>query len=219
VKKLLACLLMAATMLSLTTCIDTPDVATQQVQQPEITSKFIPQLKCDTTTQTGKSSLGTGIIVGKNTILTADHVIGNKNYCTVRNKSRRLEITHRDNPNDFAILRSPTALNQPGFVVNCDPMKTGETYWLVGYAMGEPTISKHSGVATNRYYRGRAPNGVYTEHLRGIQGKSYPGMSGGPVVNSRGEAVAFVSAVATDGSNIALVKEFRDTEVCKRSDK
>lgn len=221
-RKLIVLLVAAAMSLSYSsTRKETVEVAPQsQQQQPHIPKHLIPQIEC---TNGQKVGYGSGISVAKNTVLTADHVIGKYPTCKVRpseTKSRTkrentLRPIHRDRTNDFAIFETRNAMPMPGIVINCDPLTTGQTYWLVGYAHGRRQLAIHEGVADTRYFRGRSPDGTETAHLRAVRGLSFHGMSGGPVFDDTGRAIGFVSAVTTDGSNLALIKEFRDTEVCK----
>jgi S1-C subfamily serine protease len=221
VKKLIVCILAATLFVVSSTKVETVESVPQQAaSQPRISAAQIPQLQCGT-------NLGTGVIVAPRLVTTAEHVMAaggcqikeNSPTKSTRRTSVQLTEVSRQDENDFALLHARRDIAQRAIVINCSPMVTGETYWLVGYAHGHPVLEINTGTASDRYFHGRSPDGSITRNLRAVHGRSHQGMSGGPVFNARGEAVGFISSIAMDGSNRVLVKEFGDTSVCERADK
>jgi hypothetical protein len=185
------------------------------VEQPP--RDLIPKLRCT-------EGLGTGFVIEPNVVITAEHVSGPKGSCAIveraRKKARRVVVDRVELPNDFSRLvsRYPVSKRPPLEFV-CRPMTKGETYYLIGYPMGGEKLVTYPLVATDIYFTGRHPSsGRLTPHLRFTYGNSYPGMSGGPVIDSNGRVIAFLQSRAIDGDDGALVKELADTSLC-RSDK
>jgi S1-C subfamily serine protease len=190
------------------------------VEQPRFRTSSIPLISCQ---DKHSKSVGSGVVVSTDLLLTVEHVI-DKGVCSLNPTHRtatpnRLTVTHSEPSQDFAVVKAERAVGKDAFVVNCSPMNTGETYWLVGHAHGKEELFISSGDATAEYFDAQARDGSRTFHMRAVNAKGYSGMSGGAVLNSKGEVVGVISALALNGTGYILVKELGDTKVCDGSDK
>lgn len=143
-----------------------------------------------------------------NAAITVKHVTSLSN-CTIGGRPFTVAL---DNPEqDFSIIRMPEA--SPGIPVNCDGFQSGERYWAVGFAQGKPyqrLVTVMASDAATKVYGVRG--------LSVLHGAEYfiPGMSGGPVLNSRGEAVGVVNGY-NPFLSISYSQPLRDTAVCQGS--
>ena len=148
----------------------------------------------------GKGS-GTAFRVGRTTLLSVDHVTRNE-ACKIDG----VAFWVKPEPDtDFSVieLAGPKA---GGFKINCEGFKAGEYYWAIGHAMGgaQRVISLYS---YGRYaWNGMAALWGYPTVI--------PGMSGGPIINIRGEVVGTVN-MYNPFAPVSLSRELRDTSVCK----
>lgn len=146
-------------------------------------------------------SKGTAFRIGKNEMLSVAHVTSNTG-CTIDGIGFNAK---NDGDKDFSILDYPVA-KLDGFKINCDGFIPGEWYFAVGYAGGHPWQTMVRILATY----------VKTgDGLRVLLGSPtvIPGMSGGPVLNKRGEVVGTINKYSRIAP-LSLSRALRDTEVC-----
>lgn len=139
-------------------------------------------------------SVGTAVKISEDRYITAAHVVDNP-LCTV-DGAPISDI--KKEANDFA-----TFTGKPGpeySKVSCKGFKIGEYYLAKGYALGLFEVKIVPWLATPFVLDG----------FHSFLGDAIPGMSGGPVVNDRGE-VAGVVNMRFPARSIAL----KDTSVCK----
>jgi hypothetical protein len=158
---------------------------------------YVEQVICD-------NSFGTAFRIGPNRLLSVDHVTGHEG-CTVDNEPITVEFA--DEGLDFSIALSA----RPGSNIarySCDGIKAGAWVYAIGHAKGWPRQQMIALVS-----RGwRLPeNGWAILHGSGTV---VPGMSGGPVINARGEVVATVNAY-NPWINLSFVRELKDTPICR----
>ncbi|RSB43066.1 serine protease [Brevundimonas sp. 357] len=179
----------------------TAGVAHAQSAAPSFSEGAVVRLKCGMGT-------GSAVILGGDTILTANHVVSG-DTCSMWPAGARgeaFEIVTQDPAADLVVARVADA-ERPSLSVSCDGLVTGERYWLVGYANKmERTISIPV-VATDRVVNARMPSGV-ARGLRMVEA------AGGAVLDAQGRMVAFNSAVGTDWGSETYVKELKGTPVC-----
>lgn len=174
-------------------------VSATPAENPIGTTQYplVHQVVCD-------RAKGTAFRIGPTTFLSVAHVTSNTGctidgyYFTARN----------DGESDFSILDVPSD-KLGGFKINCDGFIPGEWYYAIGYAQGLPWQQTVTILAT--YVK--IPNG-----MRLLLGSPtvIPGMSGGPVINSRGEVVGTVN-MYTRGAPLSYSRALRDTEVCRNA--
>lgn len=145
---------------------------------------------------------GTGFEVGRNHFLSVAHVTAMHN-CTVAGVP--ITVTEQDGAHDFSQFDAEIADKHLRY--SCEGFHAGEWVWAVGYAGGRPiqtAIPAYTTFAKNR------------DGFRVFIGEHayIPGMSGGPVFNSRGEVVGTVNAYVP-GTGISMSRDLRETSICK----
>jgi hypothetical protein len=144
---------------------------------------------------------GTAFRIGRTRFLSVDHVTRNTG-CKIDGVAF---WTQPEPEADFSVLEVPIGRGG-AFKVSCEGFKRGQHYWAIGWAGGrvQRVISLYS-------YGTYADNGMAV--LIGSP-TVIPGMSGGPVINERGEVVGTVN-MYNPWQPISLSRALRDTGVCK----
>lgn len=139
-------------------------------------------------------SAGTAVKIGVDRYITAAHVVDSP-LCSVGGVPLT-NVSVEDH--DFATFTSKSSADFTK--VSCKGYKTGEYYLAKGYALGGFESVSIPWLATEFIQAG----------YRVFMGEGVPGMSGGPLVNRRGEVVGVVN-MRWPSRSVAL----RDTSVCK----
>lgn len=143
---------------------------------------------------------GSGFAVGRNTVVTNAHVIGNSNeivLTTYAGDAYRASIYLIDNSFDIAVLSVAEADFTPLPIGDCEELKIGADI----YAIGAPKSMDYT-----------LTKGVVSSKNRNINGRNYiqidaainSGNSGGPLLNNAGEVVGVNSMKLTDAEGIGL---------------
>lgn len=145
-----------------------------------------------------KEGRGTAFRVGPNRMLSVAHVTKNSN-CKINGRPfASVEPEGQDFAEVTVADRKLGALP-----INCDGFQPGEWYWAVGYAGG------YEWQTVTRLYA--------TIHkdigMRLLRGEVIRGMSGGPILNAKGEVVGTVNA-KNIFVPVAYSVELADTPVC-----
>lgn len=174
-----------------------PDNVAEATTTYTINLHSVHFLRCDGRT-------GTAETIGQNTLLTAEHVVGDSTTCTVND--RPVTITAKDEELDYAVLDYASEPRSQKFPISCEGFITGREYFAIGYAHGlDFVITK--GVATARFDN--------TKHLRILSGRAYSGMSGGPIVDVNGVQVGIVVArTLGSGPQFMYARELKETDLC-----
>lgn len=153
----------------------------------------------------GEDGIGTGFIVGENTIVTNLHVVSEpgKFYVYSSNSSRKYEadIVHKDEIADLVVLKlkdweSFKKNENPVFVIfgNSDNTEQGEKVVVIGHPWGLAwTVSE--GIMSGKSHR----MGSNPKFLDQVDANLFHGNSGGPIFNEYGEVICV--------SNMMLVQE------------
>ncbi len=175
-----------------------------------ITNDLVPMIKCRGTA--GIGGLGTGTRISPTQVLTASHVaeIGN---CSINGEPVELEM--QSVRLDIAIFKTlPRAGSWP---VNCEPLRFGARYHAAGYARGAPLYRQevfgtlHAAVPA-RILPKFGGTAMYVGRETFI-----PGMSGGPIVNDRGQLVAIVIGY-NKALGVSYGRSLADTPLCGAPD-
>lgn len=141
-------------------------------------------------------NLGAGVQIEKGLILTAAHLVANDREVTVRDDHGREQIGTVllvDTQLDVALL----TITRPMFVqvsaLRCEVPPIGMPVRMVGHPMGRTFTTMRGFVASGLRSLSPWPTLVY------INPRAFPGMSGGPVIDSHGDVVALVVAATSRG--------------------
>ena len=158
------------------------------------------------TTSASTESTGTGVIVnGDGTILTALHVINGANFIKVTfadGTPSAVTVAATDPPNDIAVLMPATlpSVVVPAVLGSANRLNVGDQVVAIGNPLGlveSTTAGVVSGLDRKINTGGEGPTG---SNLIQFDAAVNPGSSGGPLVNSRGETVGIVVALANPTS-------------------
>jgi hypothetical protein len=156
---------------------------------------LIHQVRCS-------GSRGTAFRIGPTTFLSVAHVTDGKD-CTIDGEPFTFA---NDGELDFAVIEVPTLRRGGAMRINCDGFVVGDYYFASGYAFGHPwqrTVTiRATGVARDGYrYLWGTPTVI-------------PGMSGGPVMNARGEVVGLVN-MYSPWLPLSFSLPLSETSMCK----
>lgn len=150
---------------------------------------------------------GTAWRISKGRFASVDHVT-RAGTCTINGQP--ITIEHGDPFGDFSIVRVEDSVDG-GIPVNCNGFYHGYHYYSVGFARGAPqSVSvtlRANKLFPNFFERWQIFTGIET---------MIPGMSGGPVLNIRGEAVGSVNAL-NPKYGLSWSRSLKDTILCTGS--
>jgi hypothetical protein len=177
--------------------------------QPNPHPESIGQVIC---VSEGGISSGTGTIVGENTILTAFHVISSGGECYF--KERRVSLSAIDPTLDYAVLTQDTRGNK-GLDINCDGIRNGTSYDMLGYAAGVAfSVNRGKAIGETVDFMANVDFPWTVEELQILEGLVITGMSGGPVLDSRGRVIGTIIAKSSDTTSLALIRDLKTTPLC-----
>lgn len=143
--------------------------------------------------------LGSGVIVSRQTVLTNLHVAANRTCLFARASSPQQAaypvVVYRTDPsNDLALLQVTNNTDFPSVAVfgNSDTVDVGDIVSTMGNAFGNGNLLT-SGIIIDKNFsyavNGRAYNNIFRTNIN-----TYPGTSGGPLVNIRGEVIGVTTS-------------------------
>jgi S1-C subfamily serine protease len=143
--------------------------------------------------------LGSGVIIPNQQVLTNFHVVENMTDITVKVYSPaatvyKANIFQSDQQNDIAVLQVSTkkALRAAVFG-NSNSLNVGDIVFSMGNSFGRGNVFAQGIVCSgNQYF---SVNGMNYKNMIQIEGRVYPGASGGPLANIRGEIIGIVTAI------------------------
>lgn len=149
--------------------------------------------------------VGTGSRINSRTIITATHVI-RPGGCSVGGNP--VTAVFEQPGQDFAVVRTEAPADDR-IVTSCAGYADGGEYFAVGYAFGKDFVVQRLAGSKSRVRGDGKFNGLTL-----LRGNTYPGMSGGPIVNDRGEIVGIVNAGPRSGYSVTLSRALADTYLC-----
>jgi S1-C subfamily serine protease len=155
-----------------------------------------------------KLSAGTGTVIERDRVLTANHVIYKTGACKVDGKPAR--VIYQSPQLDIAVLQVDTGTS-PLMPIGCDGVQAGAVFFAVGYAEDE-VVEPFFSMGVKGDNKGDANYPVTVKGLSGFVGNAYPGMSGGPVVDLQGRQVAVIDTGG--GGGAAGARDLAETGVC-----
>jgi S1-C subfamily serine protease len=150
-----------------------------------------------------------GIAYAADLVLTADHVVTRDDDIRVLipdGKSFVATLAGRDPGSDLALLRLPEKALQPAVIAKADA-KVGQ---LV-LALGRPTpagMQASWGIVTAISGPVRTARGGLLDEYLQTETTSYPGFSGGPLVDTEGNVLGLNTSGLTRGSALTLPVKF-----------
>lgn len=165
-----------------------------------IDGNVIVRIVCITDKGTG---VGTGTVVDANRIVTARHVIIKDATCAA--EQSRVVLDGEQPGEDLVSVRSANAFDDRA-LIGCDGFTEGAQYVALGYALNSPKVVGQVLIGTDSTYG----NGVMR-----FRGSVTPGMSGGPILDSRGRLVGIVNTYTEQGITFAGGTALKDTFLCK----
>lgn len=156
---------------------------------------------------------GTAFRIGSN-VVTVSHV-WKARKCKVGGAANLKAISV--NPaTDFALLESPEE-STTTLEISCEPLRKGETYNAIGYLSGKLTVipAQITGqVITPEEFPDFGQIGYGTNVFVGQGGRQFTnGLSGGPVLNSKGQVVAIVIGYDENGKG-SFARAVINTPLC-----
>ena len=131
-------------------------------------------------------------------LITNSHVVRQSNKLMVSlhdGSSYAAEIIGEDPDTDIAILKISAFDFTPAILGNAEELKIGELVIVIGNPLGfQHTITSGIVSALGRTLQGQ--NGRLMDSMIQTDAALNPGISGGPLINARGEVIGFNTAIA-----------------------
>jgi S1-C subfamily serine protease len=161
-----------------------------------------------------EQNIGSGFIISSDgLILTNKHVVADTEaeyqILTNDNKKHKVENIYRDPLNDLAILKINASGLKPLKLGDSDNLKLGQMAIAIGTPLGEFRNTVTVGIVSGlgRGITAGSPYEGYVEKLDNVIQTDAPisaGNSGGPLLNSKGQAIGINTAIAAEGQNIGF---------------
>jgi S1-C subfamily serine protease len=176
-----------------------------------IDTDTLPRITCTNPPPANNVMIGTGVWIGSDRLVTANHVISGRLNC--RADGIPIQPDRTEPGLDFIEMRGR---NHVGLVVpySCAPTIEGESYFAAGYSEAGTRIKVQ--VITAIGQRATAP-GYEGQHR--FRGSMRGGASGGAIFNSRGVLVGIVTAIYGTDRVVyeVLGVMLTDTPLCRAS--
>jgi hypothetical protein len=169
--------------------------------EPRLAYNAVAMIECGDYT-------GTAFWIGRNRIVTAYHVTGER-QCSIGGV--QLRRVRADAMADVAELTGMDSRHY--FRVNCTAPRQGGVHYGVGYAFG---TFRH----TQRYVANGARDSGDPEPIaRGMyvfEGAAYPGMSGGPTFDRQGRVMTMINRGTRSAPMMMQGRALADSFICQR---
>lgn len=161
-----------------------------------------------------EQNIGSGFIVSKDgLIITNKHVVSETDagYTVLTNdkKEYKVEKIYRDPLNDLAIIKINANNLKPLALGDSSKLKLGQMAIAIGTPLGEFQNTVTQGIISGlgRGITAGSPFEGFVEKLDNViqtDAAISSGNSGGPLLNSKGQAIGVNTAVAAEGQNIGF---------------
>ena len=179
-----------------------------------VNTNFFDELQDRVVVIENKYGTGSGVIVDKNTILTAGHMVfEDVNYTITFNDETSIssKIGFKSEIDDVGMIVLPINIDfKPIEFADSDELKVGDTVYCCGHPFGYMTWMVTKGIVsrlkTNIDFFGK-------NYLLISDAPTFCGNSGGPVVNTKGELVGLVVGGMGGYDSFTVITP---SNVCKR---
>lgn len=146
-----------------------------------------------------------GIVYAQDLVLTAEHVLERSEGITIETSDNRTlpaQVVGRDRVSDLALLRVAGLGLEPAQTASETP-RVGQWVMAVGRSSGEgPTAS--SGVVSALGGPLRTQSGIALQRYIRTDAIPYPGFSGGPLIDARGDVLGILTTGLVNGMALAI---------------
>lgn len=159
-------------------------------------------------------NIGSGFIISEDgLVVTNRHVVSDTEakyqILTSNDKKYDVEKIYRDPLNDLAILKIKANGLKPLSLGDSSKLKLGQLVIAIGTPLGEFRNTATAGIISGlgRGITAGSPFENYVERLDNViqtDAAISPGNSGGPLINSSGQAIGVNTAVSQEGQNIGF---------------
>ena len=154
---------------------------------------------------------GTGTVIAKNRILTANHVIYGTVSCKVGNIPARIISAYPEL--DMAILEGDLGGHTSITQISCDGFVKGNLYFGIGFSYGQDfAVTKLFAIGKYAKMDAVEEYPFTVEHFGALLGLGFKGMSGGPIIDLDGKIVGILN-VSNEGTYV-LSRSLSDTPLC-----
>ena len=150
-----------------------------------------------------------GIAYAADLVLTADHVVtrdDNLRIATAEGKTFNVTVAGRDPNSDLALLRLSEKALTPVQVADAAP-KVGQLVLALGRP-GAEGVQASWGIITAIGGPARAGRGGLLDEYIQTETTSYPGFSGGPLINTEGQVLGLNTSGLTRGMALTIPVKF-----------
>ncbi len=161
-----------------------------------------------------EQNIGSGFIISEDgLIVTNRHVVSDTDasYTVLTNDDKKYKVAkiYRDPLNDLAIIKIDAAGLKPLTLGSSSNLKLGQLVIAIGTPLGEFRNTVTSGIISGlgRGITAGSPFESYVERLDNViqtDAAINSGNSGGPLINSSGQAIGINTAVSSEGQNIGF---------------
>jgi len=159
----------------------------------------------------GRIVFGSGVIIGKNRIITANHVVYGAAACMIEQKEVKIIKQYPDI--DFAVLSMDFGDEVPITPISCDGFIAEDTYFSIGYSYGTDFAMTKLKNTNNLLDFPETQQYPFSSHgLHVLNGLAFQGMSGGPIINMDGQIVG-ITNMSNQGSMVGS-RSLSETPLC-----
>ncbi len=187
---------------------------TQDTFEIDPFNPFSPFRRSPGTERKVEQNIGSGFIISKDgLVITNKHVVldTQATYKVVTNDNKEYEVQkiYRDPLNDLAILKIEASNLKPLSMGNSSKLKLGQMAIAIGTPLGEFQNTVTVGIVSGlgRGITAGSPYEGFVEKLDNViqtDAAISPGNSGGPLLNSAGQAIGINTALASEGQNLGF---------------